>query len=299
MNFIPLTKYLNTFHKHYDLPGCDCCIYYNHTNVFRRKDGFSELKKTTFKDLYFMHSAAKLLCCTVVVMLSEKGLISLNDKVRQYLPDFNDDSTVEEMLRQYSKTINVEQHKFNYRNIKRLVEKLTSVTFDEYLEEFVFKPLHMKNSSFSLNEANKKRISTQYILSESGERQTLERSLEDLMQKHEGCLITSVSDYARFAETLCNKGVSKHGVRLLSEKSVLYLINSIVYNETTEENSYVCVGYNGSLVLIDIEHKITLIYAQHVRNCGTLQMEIYPKMRELAYDCLGVHKWSNGFNVFP
>ncbi len=299
MNFIPLSKYLDSFHKVYELPGCDCCIYENHNNVFRRKYGFSDAKKTTFKDLYFMHSAAKLICCTAIVRLSEEGKLSLSDRVDKYIPGFGNDSTVEQMLRIYSETLDFEQHKFNHKNLSRIVEALTGLPLDEYLHRYIFEPLHMKNTSFSINDSNRKRISTQYFLTDDGERLKSDKSFETLLSKNEGCIITSVGDYARFAETLCNKGVSKHGFRLLSEEGTLNLINNIIYNETTEKNCFVCIGYNGSLVSIDIDNKVTIIYAQHVKNCGTLQMEIYPKLRELAYDCLGVHKWSKGFNVFP
>lgn len=299
MNFIPLSKYLDSFHKVYELPGCDCCIYENHNNVFRRKYGFSDAKKTTFKDLYFMHSAAKLICCTAIVRLSEEGKLSLSDRADKYIPGFGNDSTVEQMLRIYSETLDFEQHKFNHKNLSRIVETLTGLPLDEYLHRYIFEPLHMKNTSFSINDSNRKRISTQYFLTDDGERLKSDKSFEALLSKNEGCIITSVGDYARFAETLCNKGVSKHGFRLLSEEGTLNLINNIIYNETTEKNCFVCIGYNGSLVSIDIDNKVTIIYAQHVKNCGTLQMEIYPKLRELAYDCLGVHKWSKGFNVFP
>ena len=299
MNFIPLSKYLDSFHKVYELPGCDCCIYENHNNVFRRKYGFSDAKKTTFKDLYFMHSAAKLICCTAIVRLSEEGKLSLSDRADKYIPGFGNDSTVEQMLRIYSETLDFEQHKFNHKNLSRIVEALTGLPLDEYLHRYIFEPLHMKNTSFSINDSNRKRISTQYFLTDDGERLKSDKSFEALLSKNEGCIITSVGDYARFAETLCNKGVSKHGFRLLSEEGTLNPINNIIYNETTEKNCFVCIGYNGSLVSIDIDNKVTIIYAQHVKNCGTLQMEIYPKLRELAYDCLGVHKWSKGFNVFP
>lgn len=299
MNFIPLSKYLDTFHKVYELPGCDCCIYKDHNNVFRRKYGFSDAKKTTFKDLYFMHSAAKLICCTAVVRLTEEGLLSLSDRVDLYVPDFNNDSTITDMLKIYSETLDFEQHKFNHKNISRIVEKLTGLSLDDYLKKNIFEPLHMKNTSFSINESNRKRISTQYFLTDDGERLKSDKSFEELISKNEGCIITSVGDYARFAETLCNKGISKHGFRLLSEDGTLNLINNIIYNETTEKNCFVCIGYNGSLVSIDIDNNVTIIYAQHVKNCGALQMEIYPKLREIAYDCLGVHKWSKGFNIFP
>lgn len=299
MNFIPLTKYLNSFNKTYGIPGCDCCVYRDHTNVFRRKNGFSEAKKTTFKDLYFMHSAAKIICCTAIFQLAEKGLLSLSDRVNKYLPDFDNSSTVEQMLKKYSQTIDFEEHKFNHKNISALVEKLTGQSFDEYMSESIFKPLHMKNSSFSLNSENKKRIGAQYTITKSGESREIDRHFEELLLKNEGCIITSVSDYARFAETLCNKGISKHKVRILSENSVLHMINDVIYNETTEKNCFVCIGYNGSFVSIDIDNKVTIAYAQHVTNCGAEQMEIYPKMRSIVYDCLGVHKWSKGYNVFP
>lgn len=299
MNFIQLSKYLDTFHKVYDIPGCDCCIYENHNNVFRRKYGFSDAKKTTFKDLYFMHSAAKLVCCTAILRLSEEGKISLSDKVSKYLSDFNDDMTIEEFLKEYSKTYDFEQHKYNHKNLSRITEEVTGISLDEYLEKNIFVPLHMKNTSFGLNDANRKRIGAQYVLTDNGERIKSDKSLDELMSKNEGCLITSVGDYARFAETLCNYGVSKHNFRLLSKENVKNLINNVIYNETTEENCFVCIGYNGSFVSIDLDNRITIIYAQHVKNCGILQMEIYPKMREIAYECVGVHKWSKGFNVFP
>lgn len=299
MNFVPLTRFLNSFDKVYGIPGCDCCVYRDHTNVFRRKNGFSESKRTGFKDLYFMHSAAKLICCTAIVQLAEKGLLSLTDPVNKFLPDFGSSSTIEQMLKEYSRNLDFEEHKFNHKTISAIVEMLTGRTFDEYITDAIFKPLRMKNSSFPLNSENKKRLGAQYTITKSGESKKIDRHFQELLSKNEGCIITSVGDYARFAEMLCNKGVSKHNVRILSENSVLHMINDIVYNETTEKNCFVCIGYNGSFVSIDIDNKVTIAYAQHVTSCGIAQMEIYPKMRRIVYDCLGVHKWSKGFNIFP
>ena len=183
MNFIPLSKYLDSFHKVYELPGCDCCIYENHNNVFRRKYGFSDAKKTTFKDLYFMHSAAKLICCTAIVRLSEEGKLSLSDRADKYIPGFGNDSTVEQMLRIYSETLDFEQHKFNHKNLSRIVEALTGLPLDEYLHRYIFEPLHMKNTSFSINDSNRKRISTQYFLTDDGERLKSDKSFEALLSK--------------------------------------------------------------------------------------------------------------------
>ncbi len=298
MNFIPLTKYLDSFHNTYNLPGCDCCVYYNHNNVFRRKYGFSDAKKTSFKDLYFMHSAAKLICSAAVIQLCEKGLLSLDDKVCKFIEGFDDSITVKDMLKNYSQTFDYEQHKFNHKSIGMLIRAASGLTLNAYIEKFIFMPLHMKNSSFELNNENRKRISAQYVL-KNGERVMDEKSIDELFSQNEGCLITSVGDYARFAEALCNGGISKHNERILSADSIKRMINEIVYNETTEKNCFVCVGYNGSLISIDPDNHVTIVYAQHVKNCGITQMEIYPELRKRIYDCLGIHKWSKGFNIFP
>lgn len=303
MNFRTLAKYLDSFDKVYGIPGCDCTVYRNHVNVFRQKHGYSDEeagKKTSYKDLYFMHSATKLINCAAIIQLEEKGLLSLDDKVTKYISDFSEDISIKNMLREYSQTLDRELHLYNHHNLSKLVKAVTGRSLDDYLLESVFMPLKMKNSSFTLNYSNIKRISVQYTMNrKTGEATESKKTLEESFAKNEGCLITTVDDYALFAETLCNNGMSKNGYRLLSEQNVKRLINDIVYNETTIENSFVCIGYNGSLVLIDLDKKITIIYAQHVKDFGSLQMEIYPKIREITYKCLGADMWSGGFNVFP
>ena len=63
MDFRELKKFLNSLKKEYDIPGFDCCIYYDHNYVFRHKAGVSSdatRKKVSGKDLYFLHSACKV-----------------------------------------------------------------------------------------------------------------------------------------------------------------------------------------------------------------------------------------------
>ncbi len=300
MNFRALKKYLNSFQKLYGIPGCDCAVYRDHVNVFRQKDGYNdEMTKTSYKDLYFMHSAAKLINCTAVMMMAEQGLLKLDDKVKKYVSDFSYEAEIWDMLREYSKTQDKERHTFNHGNLSKLSESVTGKTLDEYVMENIFIPLKMKNSYFSLNEENKKRLSAQYRVRSNGKVMERTKTPEELFASNEGCIITTVGDYALFAETLCSGGISKNKHRILSDESVKRLINEIVYNETTNRDMFICTGYNGGLVIIDIDKKITIVYAQHVKNCGPEQMEIYPKIREIAYKCLGVDMWSKGFNVFP
>ncbi len=302
MNFKALAKYLNSFQKVYGIPGCDCAVYHNHINVFRHKDGYSdkETKKTSFKDLYFMQSAAKLINCTAIMQMAESGMLKLSDPISNYIPEFESDLDVAGLLKKYSEFhYDIEVHCQNYRYVCKLAEKVTGGTLRDYVKEHILEPLKMKHTYFSLNEENRKRISEQYVIDKKGITIENERSVEDLFTKNEGCIIMTVADYALFAECLCCRGMSRNGYVLLSAENVNLMMDQIVHNETTVENVFVSVGFNGGLVLIDREKRITIVYAQHVRNSGAKQMEIYPKIREITYKCLGVHMWSKGFNVFP
>ncbi|WP_024831918.1 serine hydrolase domain-containing protein [Ruminiclostridium josui] len=73
------------------IPGCDCVIFHNHKQVFRHTTGFSDAKKTkplTSANTYWLFSATKLITCTAVIQLIEKGKISLDAPVADYLPEY-------------------------------------------------------------------------------------------------------------------------------------------------------------------------------------------------------------------
>lgn len=87
------------------------------------------------------------------------------------------------MLKKYSQTLDFDEHKFNHKNICALVEQMTGQTFDEYMSEEIFKPLHMTNSSFSFNTENKKRIGAQYTITKNGESREIDCHFEELLAK--------------------------------------------------------------------------------------------------------------------
>ena len=93
--------------------------------------------------------------------------------------------------------------------------------------------------------------------------------------------------------------ICENGYKLLDKESIDSLINDILYNETEKNDAFVCLGYNGGLILIDIKKKITIVYAQHAQNMPAEQLKMYPQLRKLTYDCIGVDTWSKGYNMFP
>jgi len=66
-----------------------------------------------------------------------------------------------------------------------------------------------------------------------------------------------------------------------------------------KNDAFVCVGRHGGLVLIDTKKKITIVYAQYVKDMPLEQFEMYPNLRKLVYECIGADTWSMGYNVLP
>ena len=303
MNFNKLSEFVKNIGAEYGIPCYDISIYYNYINVFYKKRGFINLKtklKTLGKNMYFMHSGSKIMCCVALMRLIESNKASLDTPVKKYLPDFQKDVTLKEMIHEFSKTYDYEEKDFNFSNMSEIIEAVSGQSFNEYINTSIINPLKMKSTSYELNEKNKKHIALQSSFDKATTNYTeSDISIEELFNKNNGCLITTVSDYSRFCNVICSGGTTRNGYKLLSQKSIDILINDVLYKETEKEDAFVCMGYNGGLVLIDIKKKITIVYAQHAKNIPANQLKMFPEMRKLVYECIGADTWSEGYNLFP
>ena len=303
MNYRKLSKFIDNIGKEYNIPCYDISIYYNHVNVFSRKKGYSGIKnklKSIGRNYYFMQSGTKIMCCVALMRLVQSYKASLNDKVCDYLPDFESNIKIKDMITNYSRSSHTEDEVFNFSNIKKLIEAISNVTFEEFIHNEITGPLKMKSTSFNLTDKSKNRIALQYSFDEKNGTYTEHTAnVEKIANRNDGCVITTVDDYARFCEAICNNGISQSGYRLLNKESVDVLINKLIYKETEKDDAFVCVGYHGGLVLVDTKKKITIVYAQNVKNMSVAQLEMYPHLRKLVYECVGADTWSMGYNMFP
>ena len=90
MNTKVLTDYLNSLESK-GVPGCDCVIYQNHKPIYRHSTGFADGEKTkpiSGSTTYWLFSASKLITCTAVLQLVEKGSLGLDEPVHKYLPEY-------------------------------------------------------------------------------------------------------------------------------------------------------------------------------------------------------------------
>ena len=116
-----------------------------------------------------------------------------------------------------------------------LVEVVSGMSLDQFFSERIFKPLGMKDTHFFIPEAKRERIATVYERTKDGPitRKTQEPTVDGSLTYSTdypyngprtyfsggGGLVSTVSDYARFAQMMLNGG-KLDGVRLLSRKTV-------------------------------------------------------------------------------
>lgn len=202
----------------------------------------------------------------------------------------------------------------------RLIEVVSGQSFGEYLKENIFKPLGMNNTGFSIDDALPN-LSEQYVTDGKLHKRKPEDStnpyrLTPCYESGGAGLISTVNDYGKFVDAMCNYGVSSSGVRILSEESIDTMRFRTLIGDAYEDfrNSITMRGYNyglgvrtlvnkvtsgskgaigefgwdgaaGSYVLIDVENQIGIFYAQHIRG-KSMSVEIHPRIRNLVYEAL-------------
>ena len=112
----------------------------------------------------------------------------------------------------------------NQAILGRLVEVLSGMSFADYLQSAIFKPLGMTETSFILDEERRARFQPLWINTDTlkGYTHLLDEMNYDPGSKaHFGGegLVSCPADYARFCEMLTNDGVFR-GERLISEDSI-------------------------------------------------------------------------------
>ena len=91
MDFTPLKNCLDHIQEEYKVPGFDCVVYKEHEVLFRYFAGMQDKEnKIPMKgdELYFIFSMTKLVTVVSALQLFEKGKIGLDDRVSDYIPEF-------------------------------------------------------------------------------------------------------------------------------------------------------------------------------------------------------------------
>lgn len=105
----------------------------------------------------------------------------------------------------------------------RLVEAASGMTFAQFLEERIFGPLGMGDSGFYVPEEKADRLAAHYAVQRDGSLVAAPAHIEfrqpPALPSGGAGLVSTASDYAKFAQMLLNGG-ELNGARVLSRKSV-------------------------------------------------------------------------------
>ncbi len=106
----------------------------------------------------------------------------------------------------------------------RIVEVVSGMPFDRFLEEKITKPLGMADTAFYLSAAQAPRVAEPQVEAATGKRPQFGEAGNFTKEKVKffsggGGLLSTASDYARFCQMLVNGG-ELNGVRLLSPKTL-------------------------------------------------------------------------------
>ena len=123
-----------------------------------------------------------------------------------------------------------------------VIEVASGMRFSEYMKKTIFDPLGMNKSKFASSE--EENIANIYIATPDGK---IERdNKKNLFVFSEGYesggagVVSTVSDYALFADMLASGGVGKNGTRILSEESVK-LLYGVQLSSLNVECGFTCI----------------------------------------------------------
>jgi CubicO group peptidase (beta-lactamase class C family) len=136
-----------------------------------------------------------------------------------------------------------------------LVQKVSGMTFGEFLRTRLFEPLGMKDTSFSIAANKVDRLASCYMpkqggglkVQDDGQKSTYAEPPK--LESGGGGLLSTMHDYMRFCRMMLNGG-SLDGVQILSPKTVeLFSMNFLPDNKTLVDMSAAVTfseaGYNG------------------------------------------------------
>ena len=111
--------------------------------------------------------------------------------------------------------------------VGRLVEEMSGLTLDEFIQQNICEPLGMTDTLFYLPESKLDRFSAQYTPDENGKIKLVDAPTVDsrfVKEPHvyfmgSGGLMSTISDYLRFHQMMLNGG-ELDGVRILGRKTV-------------------------------------------------------------------------------
>ena len=227
-------------------------------------------------------------------------------------------------------------YSFSHDVLAAVIEIVSGKKYRDYIKDNIFEPLDMNDSFFHLTDIQMNRLAPQYrFVDETAENDLVKNQIKntsDISGRIEltdslntlvfgveydsggAGIITTVSDYAKFANALACKGVGKTGERILEPKTIDFLrtnqlneiqlknfnwtqlmgygygfgvrtmLNPKACNSLGNVGEFGWGGAAGASVYVDPSIGLGVFYAHHMLNP---QEDYYqPRLRDTIYRCI-------------
>ncbi len=110
-----------------------------------------------------------------------------------------------------------------------VVERISGMSFGEYLDQNIFTPLGMDDTAFTLPESDRARLATVYQMNGDGEFEVLPDVYNFFVNDHAesggGGLASTAHDYTRFVQMLINEG-ELDGAQILKPETARFMMSN-------------------------------------------------------------------------
>ena len=227
----------------------------------------ASMQEMTRYSIFWIASMSKPITGACIMILQDEGKLSLDDPITKHLPEMKDLKledgnpaiiTIRQLLSHTSgmaelkqgeayTSVNLAEAASRYAKVKvhftpgskwqysqtsintagRIVEVVSGLTLDEFIDQRICTPLGMSDTAFYLSETQAKRLAKSYRKNNAGRLEEAEISLlsgfrptdRDRMPAANGGLFSTADDYAKFCRMLLCSG-ELDGKRILSTEAV-------------------------------------------------------------------------------
>ena len=269
MSFEMLKEVMDFYCNDSFLTGCSVMVRKDHDVIFTYETGFSDLGKCSpfaGEAPVFIYSCTKMFTCVAALQLVERGKLSLEDSLSKFYPaadprvkilnlfnmtagydydlepfakysgtDAGTQEIVGELVKKPLHFVPGEMWLYGLEHdiLAGVVELASGMRFSDYLEENIYKPLGLKNSSMRPTKELLDKMAPQHFYDRKlGKLVPFTKTDPYILSNNYDCggagMISTRNDLSLFLDALACGGVGESGERILSEDSIrLYSTNTL------------------------------------------------------------------------
>lgn len=189
-------------------------------------------------------SLSKSFAAVAIMQLVEEHKIKLSDPIDKFLNNkelIGKNITIQDLLNHTSGLATIsnsrknisflsnrdfEYSNANYNILGYIIEQITGLTYEEYVKNYIFLPLRMKNSYLDIDKAKENGLAPGYrsFFGFNIEYNNASWDENSWIQSPSGYTIVSTNDMVRYLQTHLNNGLLNN-TPLLSERSIYDILN--------------------------------------------------------------------------